>query len=148
LNNIEQAVSYYKQGFLCAQAIFSTYSPQMDLDSELALKIASPFGAGIARFGKTCGAVTGALMVIGLRYGWTKVGKFKQKETTYEIAKEFITKFKERNITTSCKKLLNCDISTPEGRNYAYDHKLFIEICPKFVQDSAEIIEELYKKYP
>jgi C_GCAxxG_C_C family probable redox protein len=148
MNDIEQAVSYFKEGFLCSQAIFSTYGPQCGLDQTIALKIASPFGAGIGRFGKTCGAVTGALMVIGLKYGWTNVRKFKEKEKTYEIAREYLSNFISRHGTITCKKLLHCDISTPEGRNLALEKKLFIELCPKFVKDSAEILEEILKKYP
>lgn len=143
MTNIEDAVSLFKKGFRCSQAILSTYGIQLGLDQELALKLASPFGAGMGSLGNTCGAVTGAFMVLGLKYGNSKVGEMKKKEKAYEITKEFVERFKSRNGTIMCKDLLNCDISTFEGRNKAIEEKLFIEICPKFVRDSAEILEEL-----
>lgn len=142
MTNVEDALSLFKKGFRCSQAILSTYGIQFGLDQELALKLASPFGAGMGSLGNTCGAVTGAFMVLGLKYGNSKVGEMKKKEKTYQIVKEFVEKFKSRNGTIMCKDLLNCDISTFEGRNKAIEEKLFIEICPNLVRDSAEILEE------
>lgn len=143
MTNVEEAISLFKKGFRCSQAILSTYGIQFGLDQELALKLASPFGAGMGSLGNTCGAVTGAFMVLGLKYGNSKVGEMKKKEKAYEITKEFVERFKSRNGTIMCKDLLNCDISTFEGRNKAVKEKIFIEICPKLVQDSAKILEEL-----
>ena len=143
MNNVENAVSLFKKGFRCSQAILSTYGIQFNLDREIALKLASPFGAGMGSLGNTCGAVTGAFMVLGLKYGNSKVGEIRKKEKAYEVTKEFVERFKSRNGTVICKELLNCDLSTPEGRNKAIEDRLFIEICPKFIQDSAEILEEL-----
>ena len=143
MTNVEDAISLFKKGFRCSQAMLSTYGNQFGLDQELALKLASPFGAGMGSLGNTCGAVTGAFMVLGLKYGNSKVGEMKKKEKAYEITKEFVERFKSRNSTIMCKDLLNCDISTFEGRNKAIKENLFIEICPKLVRDSAEILEEL-----
>jgi len=143
MSNVEQAVSLFKKGFRCSQAILSTYGTQFNLDRELGLKLASPFGAGMGSLGNTCGAVTGAFMVLGLKYGNSKVSEIKKKEKAYEITKEFVNEFKSRNDTIICKELLNCDISTPEGRNKAIEEGLFIKVCPKLVQDSAEILEKL-----
>ena len=146
MNNIENAVSLFKKGFRCSQAILSTYGTQFNLDREVALKLASPFGAGMGSLGNTCGAVTSAFMVLGLKYGNSKVGQIKKKEKAYEVAKEFVNRFKSRNGTIICRELLDCDISTSEGRNKAIEDQLFIKVCPKFVEDSAEILEELLSK--
>jgi C_GCAxxG_C_C family probable redox protein len=143
MTNVENAISLFKKGFRCSQAILSAYATQFGLDQELALRLASPFGGGMGSLGNTCGAVTGAFMVLGLKYGHSKVGELKKKEKANQIAKDFVEKFKSRNDSIMCKELLNCDISTPEGRNKAIEEKLFIEICPNLVRDSAEILEEL-----
>ena len=143
MNKVKEAVSVFLKGFLCSQAILSTYGTQYGLETKIALKLSSPFGAGMGRLGNICGAVNGALMVIGLKYGNSKVSESKKKEKTFTIAREFIKKFESQNESIICKKLLNCDISTLEGRNKAIKDKYFIEICPKFVQDAAEILEEL-----
>ena len=77
MTNVEDALSLFKNGFRCSQAILSTYGLQFGLDQELALKLASPFGGGMGSLGNTCGAVTGAILVIGLKYGNSKVGEIK-----------------------------------------------------------------------
>ncbi|MFZ5631777.1 MAG: C-GCAxxG-C-C family protein [Bacillota bacterium] len=69
MGSVELAVSSFQEGALCSQALFSTCAVKLGLDRETAMKIATPFGGGMARLGETCGAVTGALMVIGLKYG-------------------------------------------------------------------------------
>jgi C_GCAxxG_C_C family probable redox protein len=143
MNNIEKTVSLFMNGFRCSQAILSTYGLQFGLERELALRLVSPFGAGMGSLGHICGAVTGSFMVLGLKYGNTKASQIKKKEKAYQIVKEFAERFTSRNGTIMCKELLKCDISTPEGRNKAVEQKLFIEVCPKLVQDSAEILEDI-----
>ena len=97
----------------------------------------------MGRLGETCGAVTGALMVIGLKYGMVRSDDIIAKEKTYKFAREFLDKFKSLNGTIKCRELLNCDISTPEGMNFAKEKNLFATICPKMVRNSAEILENL-----
>ncbi len=63
------------------------------MDRETALKISDSFGGGMARMGETCGAVNGALMVIGLKYGNTKAGDKQAKEMTYEVVRDFVNRF-------------------------------------------------------
>ncbi|TFG09697.1 MAG: C_GCAxxG_C_C family protein [Promethearchaeota archaeon] len=143
MNNVTKAVTIFMKGFRCSQAILSTYGAQFGLQPELALKLASPFGSGMGSLGNTCGAVTGAIMVLGLKYGNTKLNEIKKKEKAYEVVREFVKRFTSRNGTILCRELLNCDLSTPEGRNMAIEKNFFIDLCPKFVQDSAEIHEEI-----
>nr|MDO8080477.1 C-GCAxxG-C-C family protein [Candidatus Freyarchaeota archaeon] len=143
MNNVERAVSVFKEGFSCSQAMLSTYGTQFGLDRETALRVSGAFGGGMGRMGETCGAVTGAFMVIGLKYGQTRVGDEESKEKAYRLVKEFVDKFKSQNGSIVCRELLGCDISTPEGRRLAKEKKLFTNLCPKFVQDAAEIIEQI-----
>ncbi|MHA2216743.1 MAG: C-GCAxxG-C-C family protein [Candidatus Hodarchaeales archaeon] len=68
-NRLERVKSSFAQRDNCAQAIISVYGEYLGADHDTCLKIASVFGGGINRTGNMCGAVTGALMVIGLKYG-------------------------------------------------------------------------------
>ena len=138
----EQAVTCFRGGINCAQALLSTYGPRFGLDSGIALKVAGAFGSGMG-MGETCGAVTGALMVIGLKHSRIKGGVYLTREKTYDLAAEFITRFKERNSTTECRELLGCNVNTREGFKEAKKEKHFTKICPKFVQDAADILEEM-----
>ena len=80
MDRIKQAVTAFKEGFSCSQAVFSALSESSGLERNTALKISQPFGGGIAHMGDTCGAVTGAFMAIGLQYGRTKAEDAEAKE--------------------------------------------------------------------
>ena len=143
MDKVERAVSCFKEGFSCSQALLSTYGAQFGLNREMALKVSGAFGGGMGRMAETCGAVTGAFMVIGLKYGKTRVEDEQTEEKAYSLVKEFVDKFKSRNGSIICRELLGCDISTPKGMALAKEKKLIATLCPKFVQDAAEIIEQI-----
>ncbi len=96
----------------------------------------------MGRMAGTCGAVTAALMVLGLRYGGTSPDR-DAKEAAYARIREFAARFKARNGSLVCRDLLGCDISTPEGHDSAKERNLFATACPKFVRDAAAILEEM-----
>jgi len=139
MKKVDDAVFCFKEGFSCSQAILSAYGKELGIDNKTALKIASAFGGGMARMGETCGAVTGAFMVIGLKYAVDK----NSKDKVYAVVKEFVDGFKARNRSIVCKELLGYDMSTPEGMNAIKEKKLVGTICPKLVKDAAEILEQI-----
>ena len=143
MNKVETAVSCFKEGFSCSQAILSAYSDMHGLDRELALKISQPFGGGIAHMGEICGAVTGAFLVIGLKHGRIKAEDIEAKEKTYELVLEFVKRFKSLHGSINCTELLGYDLGSPEEMKLAEEKELFITVCPKFVQNAAEIIEQI-----
>ncbi len=143
MSDVEKAVNCFEQGFNCCQAMLSTYGPRFGLDRELAIKLANGFGGGIGHQGETCGAVTGAIMVIGLKHGATLADDKDSSDKTYELVERFLEAFKTRHGSTLCRELLDCDISTPQGLQAAREKGLFEERCPNFVRASAEILEEI-----
>jgi C_GCAxxG_C_C family probable redox protein len=150
MNNPERAVALFKEGFNCSQAVLAAYGKQFELKQKLALRVAGAFGGGMGRMGETCGAVTGAIMVVGLKFGSTTAGDLKAREKAYAVVREFIHRFKGRNVSVLCRDLLDCDISTPEGMKRAKEEGIIKQSCPKFVKDAAEILDqliELWKPY-
>ena len=97
----------------------------------------------MGRMGETCGAVTGAFMLIGLKYGNIKAKDKKARRKTYELVKEFVSKFESLHGSIKCKDLLGHDISSQEGWNAAKKKKVFKTVCPKYVKDAARIIEQI-----
>jgi C_GCAxxG_C_C family probable redox protein len=144
-SKVNDAEACFKSGFNCCQALFSTYGTGMGMQEEQALKIASGFGAGIAYMGDICGAVTGAFMVIGLKYGRSEVEDTAARDKTYKLINEFVRIFKEKNGSIKCNELLDTDVSTLEGLKKAYKENKFSTVCPKAVRDSAAIVEQLLK---
>jgi len=143
MERIDKAVSSFKDGFSCSQAVFAAYAVELGLDRETALKVAQSFGGGMGLMGETCGAVTGAFLVIGLKYGRVRVDDDESKRKTYDLVREFTKRFKARNDTVLCRELLGCNIGTPRGKRYAEEKGLTVTICPKFVRDAAEILEDI-----
>ncbi len=111
-NSSERAVARYDQHFNCAQSVFSAFASQLGMDESLMLKMASPFGGGVARRGQVCGALTGGLMALGLARGAdTPAGK----EEAYRLGQDFLQRFEAIHKTILCRDLLGYDISTAAG---------------------------------
>ncbi len=142
MSRIEIARAYFAQNFSCSQAVAAAFAADYGLDAPILLRIAAPFGGGVARSGDTCGAVSGALMVIGLRYGITQPDPA-AKERTYERAQEFIARFRACNGAVHCRDLLGYDFATPEGRAAIREHKLTHVVCPRLVESAVALLEDL-----
>jgi C_GCAxxG_C_C family probable redox protein len=130
----------------CAQSVLTAFNGELGLDNALARKIALGFGGGMGHTGKSCGAVTGALMVIGLKYGDQKPENAQEvKDKVYALVKEFSRRFSENHGSTECSQLLGCDLSIPENLAAAREKGLFTTLCPKFVRDAVNILESMEK---
>jgi C_GCAxxG_C_C family probable redox protein len=143
LTKAEKAKKQFAKGFSCAPAVFSTYSEQFGLEKELALKIACGFGGGIGRMGKTCGAVTGAVMVIGLKHGQADVADEKSRQETHKLVKKFIDKFTALHGSIECRQLIGYDLSDSAELKLARESGVFQKKCASFVYDSACILEDI-----
>ncbi len=143
MSRIEKAISRFNDKFNCAQSIMSTYSTQYGLDNDTALKLATGFGGGMAKFGRTCGAVSGAFMVIGLKYGMGINEDIEVKEKTYQVIRKFSDRFQEINGSVICRELLGCDINTLEGIDYYNQNEFFEKKCLKYVKNAVEVLEEI-----
>jgi C_GCAxxG_C_C family probable redox protein len=131
--------------FTCSAAVFSAFSKDMNLDPDTAKKIACGFGAGISKTGNICGAVTGAIMVIGLKYGKVEAGDDAATETTRTLTRGFISEFTTKNGSINCTDLLGCNLSDPDEYARARDEELFVTKCPMLVRDAADILENILK---
>lgn len=138
----EEAVMLFKSGFNCSQAVIGVFAEEFGLDKSTALKIATSFGGGI-RKGEVCGAVTGALMALGLKCGHCIEGDLETKNKAYSLTKEFIKKFEDKNETIICKKLLGYDVSKEDELKIVKEKGLLDCICPKLITDGVEILEEM-----
>ncbi len=144
MTRIEDAVACFKQGYSCSQTVVAAFAPSLGLDRDTALKIASGFGGGMGRLGETCGAVTGAFMILGLKYGSPATDR-QAKETIYAVVREFAQRFQTIHGSLLCRDLLGCDLNTPEGLALAQEKKLFSTVCSPYVETAAEILEEMLK---
>lgn len=142
MTHIEKAMEVFKDKVNCSQAVFAAFCEELGLTEEQALKVALCFSGG-ARKGEVCGAVSGALMVIGMKYSEDGKDTAQIKAKAYQKASEFMDKFKEANGSYICRELLGCDISVPEGMKVAVENNYFSTICPKMVESAVKILEEM-----
>lgn len=138
----EKSENYFKNGFNCSQAVLAAFAEDLGLSEEMALKIATSFGGG-ARKGEMCGAVSGALMVLGLKFGNYHYNAPEEKANAYKIAEEFMNCFIEKNGTVVCRELLGYDVSKQEDMQKIKELDLFKSTCPKMIQCATEIVEQM-----
>ena len=145
MNHVEKAENYFCNNFNCSQAVFATFATELGLSEELALKIATQFGGG-ARKGEMCGAVSGALLVLGLKYGHCHAANTEEKARAYRIAEDFMNQFIQKKGTVVCRELLGYDLSKQEEAKKIRELGLFQTICPEAIRCATVLIEEIMSK--
>jgi len=140
----EQALKQFnEQGANCAQAVLSAFAKEHALDEKQAMNLAACFGAGIGRLGFTCGAVTGACMVLGLRHGQDMADGLEGRNRVYGMVQDFAGRFRERFGQLDCAALTSCDLTSPTGRQSFADRGLHAGLCSSLVAGAVEILEEM-----
>jgi C_GCAxxG_C_C family probable redox protein len=146
MNLVEHAVEAFGEGKNCAQAIVSVFGPGFGLEEDKALAVSLPFGGGIGGTGRTCGAITGSLMVLGLRCAAMGGSDSARKQRACTAARDFLARFEAGNGARECRDLLGCDISTPEGMKTASSSGMFKSLCPGFICDAATILANMIEE--
>jgi C_GCAxxG_C_C family probable redox protein len=144
MNKEEKALEYFRNSFNCSQAVFTVYGNDYGLSEDDSLKIACAFGGGIGRQQLTCGAVTGALMAIGLKCGKGKSDDDSKKQETYRLTREFFDRFSKLNGSVNCRELLlGLDLNDEADHRRIMELGLFESHCEKYVSDAVTIVNEL-----
>ena len=140
----EKAKANFLQGYNCSQAIVAAFADEIDIPFEMLMTLVSPRGGGLGRLREVCGTVTGAAIVLGAKYGYSRPKDFDGKKTLYKYVQEFARRFKEINGSYICRELLaGVGASTggePEKRTEDYYKK---RPCPELCKISAEILDDL-----
>ena len=142
MDRITKAVELFGQGYMCSQAVFAAFSEDYGVTEKQALQIGACFGSGMNK-GEVCGACTGALMALGMRYGQFDLSDVESRAAQKAKAVRFLEEFEKREGSYICRDILGCDLSTEEGRSYAVNNGLFKKICPKMVKTAAEITAQM-----
>jgi C_GCAxxG_C_C family probable redox protein len=144
MHKLDLAAQYHERGFGCAQSVLASYADDFGLDVGLALRLATGFGSGMGRMCEVCGALTGAFMVVGMKYGKEKTDGTRygnETETTYRLVAEVASQFKERNGSIYCRELIGHNLMDPAERAKVVELGLFKTTCRKCILDAVEILE-------
>ncbi|MBT3285633.1 C_GCAxxG_C_C family protein [Candidatus Bathyarchaeota archaeon] len=138
---VERAVGYMDQGFLCVEAVFRTLADMHDTDSDLIPKVASGLAAGIARTSHICGAVSGAILGLGLWFGRNEPVEGDRKP--YWYSRRFICSWLDLYPETTCTLLLEVDLDNPEGMATFEAENMWAKKCKEYIRDAVGLAYDL-----
>jgi C_GCAxxG_C_C family probable redox protein len=141
----QQFQEYLQNGFNCAQAVAIVFAQQLNIEKKTMLAATAGFGGGMGRQAMTCGALTGATIVLGFDRGQVENKDSVAKDLCYKSVQELFTQFTKIHGSTACKDLLNCDISTHEGFEI---HKKgeHSQMCLGFIETVIDILGDMIRK--
>jgi C_GCAxxG_C_C family probable redox protein len=142
MDPIAEAVSLFGPKLSCAQAVLASFAGRFGLLREDALRLGRGLGMGMAQ-GLTCGAVSAAVLVLGLAEGPAAADDREPRFRCYDRVEEFAEEFRQRHGSLACRDLMGVDLGTAEGRRQAQEGGLFARICPGMVRSAAEILQEM-----
>jgi C_GCAxxG_C_C family probable redox protein len=143
---VTSSTDLFAAGYSCSQAVLRAFAAELGLDPDTAARLAAAFGGGMSRTRGQCGAVSGALMVVGLIYGSADPADKAAKERAYAAGRDLLEEFNARHGSITCPGLLSVDISTEEGTRAAREDNLFKTVCPEYVRSAAQIAANLLPK--
>ena len=143
-SRVEEAVRLFESGYGCSQAVFSTYADLLGMDKKLALRLASPMGAGIGRMREVCGTISAMALLEGLKEGNDDASDAKAKAANYEKVRQMSDTFTEMNGSIICRELIGLagrkreESAMPKERTETYYKE---RPCTKLVRSAAMIVE-------
>jgi C_GCAxxG_C_C family probable redox protein len=145
----EVAVEKFLSGYNCAQAVLYAYGPDLGLDEETALKVATGFGGGMGARGETCGAVTGGILALGLKFGRGNQQDRSVAQAAYQKTRDLMAAFERAHGSCCCRTLLGgIDLTTPEGMQQFRDQDLHRKVCAGCVRTVGEIVAAMLASAP
>lgn len=139
----ETAQAFFREGYNCAQAVLLAFSDELDLAPDVAARLASSFGGGLAKLREVCGTVSAMAMIAGLRDGYLDPAAEGEKAAHYARVQALVGRFREKNGSILCRELLAGLAAeaggAPENRSEAY---YAARPCARLVGDAAQIMEE------
>lgn len=139
----EMAKQYFLQGYNCSQAVAASFSKELNLSKNEAVRYAAAFGGGMSRLREVCGAVSGMFLVLGYIYGNTDPKNITQKNELYKKVQELAGMFKEEHGSIVCRELLGLDHKSDGPQSENRDEKYYKKRpCAEIVSSAADILEK------
>lgn len=135
VSRVKDTVEKHMKGYNCAQAVACTYCDLAGIDEETMFKITEGYGLGMGNMQGTCGAITGAVAVIGMLNSSANLETPNSKASTYKIAKEILDKFQEKNQSTICHELKGIE------------SKIVLRSCSGCIEDACVFLEDVMSRF-
>ena len=145
-DRIQRAVELFMQGYGCCQSVVCAFADLYGLDEEMALRIAAGFGGGVGRMRMMCGTVSALVILAGLERGQTRGEDREGKMACYQLVRDMLETFKQRNGSIICAELLQMqglkaetNTAQPDERNAEYYR---VRPCARKVESAARVFAE------
>lgn len=127
----ESAIAYHDKKYNCAQAVALAFADEVNVDKETLFKACEACGLGMGGMEGTCGAITGAVILAGLKNSDGNLENPGTKAATYQLSREIVKQFQEKNGSTICKELKGVETGK------------VLRSCPDCIMDAVEIVENV-----
>lgn len=145
-DRIQKAVELFMQGYGCCQSVVCAFADLYGLDEEMALRISAGFGGGVGRMRMMCGTCSALVILAGLERGQTRGEDSEGKKACYQLVRELLDTFKQRNGSIICAELLQMqgvkaetNTAQPDERNAEYYR---VRPCARKVESAARVFAE------
>ena len=145
-DRIQKSVELFMQGYGCCQSVVCAFSDLYGLDEEMAFRVAAGFGGGVGRMRMMCGTVSALVILAGLERGQTQGEDREGKMACYQLVRQLLETFKQRNGSIICAELLQMqgvkaetNTAQPDERNAEYYR---IRPCARKVESAARVFAE------
>lgn len=128
---VEETIKRHDKGYNCAQAVACTYCDLVGVDEETMFKMTEALGLGMGGMAGTCGAVTGACVLAGMKRSTGNLDKPNSKGASYKLSKEIVRKFEEKNSSVICRTLKGVDTGE------------VLLPCSECIRDAARLAESV-----
>lgn len=146
MSHPEKTAELFESGYNCAQSVFTAFCDQTGLEPRDALRLSSSFGGGMGRLREVCGALTGALMALGMLRGYDCADCSREKAVHYLRVQRLAGRFREEYGSLLCRDLLGEEAGTgyiPEERTPEYYQK---RRCAEYVKRAAQLLDEMLQE--
>ena len=138
----DRAESLFRRGFSCSQSVLMAFAPGLGIEERQAALVAAAFGGGMGRQGLTCGALAGALMVLGLKHGHGIAEDGAAKDALYARVQALAARFEQQHGASTCRELTGVNMLDPTERQAASERGVFTTLCPQLVRTAATLVAE------
>ena len=140
MSKAETAIALFDK-YNCAQSVAAAYASHFGLEKDRALQAAVGFGGGLGRHQEVCGAVSGAVIILGLASEFTEEDSRPKINAVYSKVHSLIDEFAKEKGSFKCRDLLGCDLLSEEGQKYFREHNLK-EKCRDYVRFCCDLLDK------
>lgn len=130
-SRVNDCIMRHDMGFNCAQSVACTYADLVGCDEQTIFKMTEGLGLGMGGMQGTCGALSGACVLAGMKNSGGDLQNPTTKAQTYQLSREIVRRFQEKAGATICKDLKGIETG------------VMLHSCPDCILDAAAIVEEV-----